>query len=174
MGLVALYQGESGNAESCFREALNKDPNGAIWPTGIRHSTFLSYLLECRGSRTEAERVLELSSQLNRENNLVTFEKNVCPAQVIQDVLAIPLIRGERTEARRQLDLALTHGWRAVSLIERNPIFMDFMEEDEFRQVRRNIDKDIEALCRRVTLEWPEWINENAFNPGRGLLQPGD
>ncbi len=146
-GLTALYREDYPQAASFFRQALDLRPDGYIWPTGIRYSTYLAYALQGMGNKEEAQDALERSFRLNIENNLNSYEQNVWPPMIFQDELAVYCLKGEIDEAIKYLDGLVENGWKACVLVETNPLF-----KDAFR------DPELQRLCEAVKIRNAEML----------------
>jgi len=149
-GLVALYKKDLPLAESWFRQAFELVPRGFIWPTGIRLSTFLSYVIQQKGEHIEAEELLELSTRRNRENNALAYEKNFWPPLVFQDNLAGYSIRGKSDEGLRELGKAVEKGWNAYAMTENNPIFTNLLESQKVEQTLNEVKLRVTNMRKRI------------------------
>ena len=162
-GVVALYSKNYAEAESCFSEALELEPTGYVWSTGIRLSTFLGYVLRYMDDHAGSQRALELSTRLNRENNILVYDENIWPPMAFQDVLAVYSIRGDIEEEAESLALAVENGWNAYALVERNPLFMDAFKEQELQQISGTVKLRVETMRQRVEMQWPDQERDSLF-----------
>ena len=152
-GIVALYNQDYNLASSYFRRALELRPDGFVWPTGIRFSTYLAYILTKTGDSQGARQALAQSDQLNRESNASAYERNIWPPFIFQDELAGYSLRGEIDEAIKYLDGLVELGWKAYVLVEINPLFEDSLQNPEFRRLCESVKPDLDAMRLRIETE---------------------
>lgn len=152
-GIVALYNREYDVASGHFKRASELRPDGSVWPTGIRFSTYLAFTLKKTGDSQGSRQALALSDQLNSESNASAYERNIWPPFVFQDELAGYAIRGEIDEAIKYLDGLVETGWKACALVETNPLFEDALQNPEFRRLCESVKPGLESMRLRIETE---------------------
>ena len=115
------------------------------------------------GDHAGSQRALELSTRLNRENNILVYDENIWPPMAFQDVLAVYSIRGDIEEEAESLALAVENGWNAYALVERNPLFMDAFKEQELQQISGTVKLRVETMRQRVEMQWPDQERDSLF-----------
>ncbi len=152
-GLVALYRHEYGVAVSYFSKALESDPDSVIWPMGIRLTTYLGFALQRTGDHDGAESALIQSDKLRTEGNSVAYERNIWPAMIFQDELAVYLLRGEETNAVKYLDGLIEHGWKACVLVESDPLLRDTFKNTDLKDLCDSVKPELEAMRLKLEME---------------------
>jgi DNA-binding winged helix-turn-helix (wHTH) protein/TolB-like protein len=153
LGIVALYNREYNLASGYFKRALELKPDGSVWPTGIRASTYLAYTLKQMGDSQGFRQALSQSDQLRSESNASEYEKNIWPPFTFQDELAGYVLRGEIDEAIKYLDGLVETGWKACVLVETNPLFEEALQNPEFRRLCDSVKPGLESMRLRIETE---------------------
>jgi len=167
-GFISLYRREYEQAAVCFRSALELNPAGYVWPTGIRISTYLAYSLHSIGNHEDGEKALQQSDQLRMERSQTAYEPNIWPPLVFQDELAAYALRGERDRALKYLDGLIENGWKACILIDMNPLFEEFFKDPELQDLCESVKPEIDELRRQVEKKYPNQEKVPLF-PSTGL-----
>lgn len=152
-GILSLHLKDYPAAATLFMQAFDARPEGFVWPTGVRYSTYLAFALQNMGDTNGAEDALRISEQQNLESNAAAYEKNVYPPLIFQDELAVYTLRGDREDGLKYLDGLIEHGWKAIALLEINPIFEDAMEEPEIVRMLDGVRPELSEMRTRVEMQ---------------------
>ena len=114
---------------------------------------YLAFALQKTGDTEGAEAALRMSERQNKESNAVAYEKNIWPPLIFQDELAVYTLRDDLEDALKYLDGLIEHGWKAVSLIEINPIFAEVKDEPEMARLIERVMPELREMRTRVQMQ---------------------
>ncbi len=157
-GVVALWVGDAARARTYLERTVKIAPAGVYMATVpvLRSSTLLGYLLQQRGERVEAEKMLSDSLRLDGEEQIETEGKDAPPRQ-LHDIAAVHAIRGEKEEAYRWLQKAIDAGWRYYDFTSQDPVWSEFRGEPRFQRMMAEGKAQVNVIRQRVRELEKEW-----------------
>jgi len=150
-GIVALWAGDEAKARNYLERTVKLAPAGIFMATVpvLRSSTLLGHLLQQRGERVEAERMLSNSLRLDGEEQ-IEAEGRAAPPRQLHDIAAVYAIRGRTEEAYRWLQKAIDSGWRYYDFTSKDPVWSVFSREPRFQQMMAEGKAQVDVIRQRV------------------------